>query len=179
MILGGPESAWFYNHFASEQPYTISVPNNSRISTMFAALENNSEIYTSAPLKHLTFLTSLLCEIISRETEKNGTLIPKYLLSIKQDYDENYSCYYSLDLLERDYKINKYRIIKEFSYHFGTSPINYLTAQRIKNAEMLLSSTNLKVNEIGQQVSYENTTHFINSFKKLTGMTPLSYRKNF
>lgn len=178
ILLGGEKAPWFYSQFQPKCPYTIPVPAGSRIPGMLAALDSNRDAYTDAPLKQLAFLTSLLCEIIGAQTDDPDSRIPKYLMAIRQDFDENYSHYRSLDMLEKEYKINKYRIAKEFSYYFGTSPINYLTAQRIKNAEILLSTTRLKVNEIGQQVGYENTTHFINSFKKQIGMTPLNYRKS-
>lgn len=80
-------------------------------------------------------------------------------------------------MLEKKYGINKYRLAKEFTHYYDIAPISYLSHRRIEAAKRLLLSTNMKIHEIANQVGYENPTHFINIFKKQTGMTPLVYRK--
>ena len=80
-------------------------------------------------------------------------------------------------MLEKEYNVSKYRIVKDFTRYYKTSPIYYLSKRRIEAAKALLLSTDYKINEIGRMVGYENSTHFINSFKKQTGSTPLHYKK--
>lgn len=43
----------------------------------------------------------------------------------------------------------------------------------------LLESTNLRIHEVGSAVGIDNTTHFINLFKSLTGLTPQAYRDGY
>ena len=179
MIFGGSQAFWFYKSFVNELPYYTRLPSASRLLDMICTIEADREYYIQSPFRQLSALTALLCEIIDvKTTDMEENSIPSYLLAIRQDFDTHFSRYYSLDMLEKKYKINKYKLAKEFTAYFGTSPINYLTRQRIEAAKNILTTTDLKIYEAGQAVGYENTTHFINSFKKQTGMTPSIYRKN-
>mgnify|MGYP000755642574 len=103
--------------------------------------------------------------------------VPSYLLSVKNQMDKNYAEPLSLDDLEATYRISRYRICREFSFHFGESPMRYLNSRRIDAAKRLLLTTDLSVHEVGSQVGIENTNHFINLFKKDTGTTPLSFKQ--
>ena len=49
---------------------------------------------------------------------------------------------------------------------------------RVNKAKALLLETNDTVVTIGETVGIDNTTHFINLFKKQTGETPLKYRQS-
>ena len=52
-----------------------------------------------------------------------------------------------------------------------------LAQKRVGAAEMLLKNSNLKVSEIAERVSPGAEHYFFASFKKITGMSPLQYRK--
>jgi len=56
--------------------------------------------------------------------------------------------------------------------------IEYLSEIRIKHAKILLRKVDLKVYEIAVKVGYNNTKYFSDIFKKITGLTPIEYRKN-
>ncbi len=66
---------------------------------------------------------------------------------------------------------------RQFTQHIGCSPLQYLIQIRIKNAEMLLSSTNLSIGEIASMVGYENALYFSRIFAKHVGCPPSEYRK--
>ena len=120
-------------------------------------------------------LTELCVYVSSSSKKKDST--PSYLMSIKKKMDTDYSSQFSLDDLEDEYRISRYRICREFSQHFGSSPMHYLNHQRILAAKKLLLTTDMSVHEVGSQVGIENTNHFINLFKKETGATPLSFKQ--
>jgi|GEM_PF-5314625 len=105
--------------------------------------------------------------------------IPNYINRMKYILDSEYSLQFNLSDLENRLNISKYRLCHEFSMYIGTSPIKYLTSRRIEAAKTLLVSTELKVYEIGLNVGYDNTNHFINVFKKQTGDTPSEYRHKY
>lgn len=58
------------------------------------------------------------------------------------------------------------------------SPNQYLLQYRISRAMEFLNNTELSVTEVAMQCGFNDTSHFIQYFKKKTGMTPLEY-KNF
>ena len=49
---------------------------------------------------------------------------------------------------------------------------------RLKAARTLLRTTTLTIREVSAAVGIENTTHFINLFKKDAGITPLQFRQS-
>ena len=53
----------------------------------------------------------------------------------------------------------------------------YLQNLRINNAKELLRTSNLAIAEVAEQSGYQDSSYFCARFKKLTGQTPLAYRK--
>lgn len=92
-------------------------------------------------------------------------------------FNTTYFEIYSLDELAVEYKINKFRLCREFAKYYEYTPIQYLNKIRIDKAKELLLSTDEKIVAISQMVGFENTNHFIRLFKEKTGVTPLTYRR--
>lgn len=67
--------------------------------------------------------------------------------------------------------------IRNFKQYTGTTPMQYIVAVRIANAQMLLEITNDNITEIGHIVGYENPLYFSRIFKKQKGLSPSEYRK--
>jgi AraC-like DNA-binding protein len=120
-------------------------------------------------------LTALFIEGFQLETVEEQ--IPTYLQEIKYSLDTYWREPLSLEKLESRYRISKYRICREFSAAFGLPPLKYLNRRRIETAKNMLLSGDKRVHEIANEVGYENTNHFINLFKKETGLTPAAYRR--
>lgn len=55
---------------------------------------------------------------------------------------------------------------------------DYVISLRISYAKELLAQTDLSVADICEKVGYGNISHFINIFKKSTGLTPAKYRRD-
>ena len=66
---------------------------------------------------------------------------------------------------------------KSFVEHVGESPKQYIMGQRIRNAQVLLETTDGTIGEISQIGGYENPMYFSRIFKKAKGMPPGKYRK--
>lgn len=180
LIINGCALPWFYDRLsgALNAPAGLIETKNTKIPHMLTAFEYRHDFSQNAAMYNLSYTTALLSELITVVSCQQSALdIPQYLQSIRKLFDENYRDYYSLDLLEKKYKVNKYRLAKDFTHYYGIAPISYLNRRRIEAAKGLLLSTNMKIHELAAEVGYENPTHFINAFKKQTGMTPLIFRK--
>ena len=66
------------------------------------------------------------------------------------------------------------RIFKEIT---GFTIINYLNLTRIREAQRLLTDTDLKIVDIAESIGFESLTHFDRTFKKIMNMTASQYRK--
>lgn len=83
----------------------------------------------------------------------------------------------SLLQLTEEFCINRTSLNDYFKKVTGYTIMSYLAQLRIHLAMAMLKDTALQVSEIMYRVGYINTSHFIRSFKKYTGVSPLEYRK--
>ena len=54
---------------------------------------------------------------------------------------------------------------------------DYLIQERMKKAQLLLLTTDLKIYEIADQVGFEDMNYFSQRFKQVVGVTPRQYKK--
>lgn len=74
--------------------------------------------------------------------------------------------------------INPSYLSQLFKQQQGVNFMDYVIALRMKEARKLLSLTTLRVSEIAERLGYNDLAYFTNMFKKITGTTPSSYRKD-
>ncbi|MEH2080317.1 MAG: helix-turn-helix transcriptional regulator [Nostoc sp.] len=58
----------------------------------------------------------------------------------------------------------------------GISPHQYIIKQRVEQAKLLLSKTDLMIANIAQLVGFSSQSHLTQQFKRLTGITPKQIR---
>ncbi|BAY84241.1 AraC family transcriptional regulator [Calothrix parasitica NIES-267] len=75
-------------------------------------------------------------------------------------------------------KMSQYRFARGFKNSTGFSPHKYLILQRIERAQNLLNQNKLSIAEISYQLGFTSQSHFTTAFRKITGITPKSYRDN-
>lgn len=68
---------------------------------------------------------------------------------------------------------------RRFSAATGHAPLAYVQQLRIADAKRRLERTDDSVEEIGWRVGYEDPAFFRRLFKRLTGVTPGHYRRQF
>ena len=62
----------------------------------------------------------------------------------------------------------------------GCSVYEYVTMYRISRArELLLSKPNMKIQDVAGASGFSDASHFIAMFRKVTGTTPLDFRKMY
>ena len=59
----------------------------------------------------------------------------------------------------------------------GHSPLSYFNIMKINEACVLLSSTNMKVNQICPKVGFVDPAYFSRIFTSIMGLSPMEYRK--
>ena len=73
--------------------------------------------------------------------------------------------------------ISEKQLNRIFKTVTGTTVINYFNQQRILQARYYLISTNTRLKDIAELLSYYDQYHFSRMFKKATGYTPSQFRK--
>ena len=91
---------------------------------------------------------------------------------------ENFDSQISLNELANHVYLSESYLSHCFKARFGVSPKNFILQARINRAKELLSSTDMKINDIAIKVGFLSQQRFNDAFKKLENLTPLNYRKN-
>ncbi|MBE7052978.1 MAG: AraC family transcriptional regulator [Ruminococcaceae bacterium] len=68
---------------------------------------------------------------------------------------------------------------KRFKEIMGYTFTDYITNVRISEAEKLLATTSIPINDISQKVGFSTPSYFVSQFKKSKNVTPKHYRKEF
>lgn len=101
------------------------------------------------------------------------------LVEVKNYLDEHYSEKIALDDLSEKFFINKFYLSKIFKEAYGTTINSYLIAKRITRAKQLLRFTDLTVDEVGNAVGMGEANYFSRMFRKVEGISPREYRKQW
>jgi AraC-like DNA-binding protein len=83
----------------------------------------------------------------------------------------------SLMELARMVGLNDRALKQGFRACFGTTTFNYLHHYRLEQAQQLLSTGNLRVEEVSQQVGFSNRSYFAEAFRKKFGVNPGDYAR--
>lgn len=136
--------------------------------------EEDSEFYIA------NFLQNVLTECIQLSLPKDQRefSLPKHVQYMKRRFEQDYFENHSLESLEEETGISKYRLCHDFSKYMQVPPIRYLNRVRIAQAKLLLEQTNRTVHEIGEEVGIPNTSHFVRLFEKIVGISPAGYRQS-
>jgi AraC-like DNA-binding protein len=73
--------------------------------------------------------------------------------------------------------LSPFYFVRVFKAHVGVPPHRYLTTVRIERACELLATSSLSATQICPRVGFTTLSHFTNTFRKHTGLTPIAYRR--
>ena len=65
---------------------------------------------------------------------------------------------------------------RAFSHHTGITLIRYISEQKNRRAQELLTQTDAGVKEIAEEIGFSSPSYFIRFFRKYNGVTPKQYR---
>ena len=97
--------------------------------------------------------------------------------SIHTYISAHYSDEITLSSIAQVVHLSPYYISKLFKKTTGENFIDYLTSVRMERAMELLTSPEVRIYDVAEQVGYKSTKHFSQVFRNYTGKTPSEYRQ--
>lgn len=140
-------------------------------SIIFLDKWNNVEEYFEYFCREIKILLNINHRNI--QIYSGNKVISDIISYIKDNYRENITLYN----LSEKFNINQSYLSQLFKNETGINFVNYLTNYKISKACSLLSQTDMTVNEIAQEVGYDDYLYFRKVFKKVNNMTPTEYRE--
>lgn len=99
-----------------------------------------------------------------------------YADQIVQWLEKNYKSNVRLEDLAANLHLSTSHVSRLFRHATGSTIVEYLTTRRLSEACLLLKTSTLSIEQIGQMVGFDNYSYFCRIFKKNMGHTPLQYR---
>ena len=97
--------------------------------------------------------------------------------SFKAIMEDNFACNLKLAEYARLCNRSLATFRRDFAKIYNTSPGRWLKNRRLSHAKFLLETSDMSINEITLESGFENTSHFIKSFKEKYGQPPLHLKK--
>ncbi len=135
------------------------------------------EIYAQALIVQLL---TYCCRFVEQNRVKefiHPSPMHQLITGIVQFINSNYAQDLSLHYLAERFYVSSYYLSRAFKEVTGFTFIEYLNNLRIKEAKKLLEESPEKVANIAKAVGYGSRTHFGRVFRKITGRSPLYYRR--
>ena len=71
---------------------------------------------------------------------------------------------------------SEYYLSRKFKKETGMSISNYIKYVRVERSKLMLAGAGVTIAQIADTLHFASSSHFAESFKKITGMTPQQYR---
>ncbi len=127
----------------------------------------------------IQYLIKAFCTVIDCMNQIKGCKRKK-VIEIAKDYiKKHYNENISLKSVAEHVYLNSTYFSELFKVETGQNFIDYLMDTRISEAKRLLSRPEIKVYEVGQMVGYNEPVSFSRAFKKVVGMSPNKYKKDY
>ncbi len=114
------------------------------------------------------------------EFDKDG-IRPSYahktIADIVGYVNNNYALELKLEDVAKKFFISPCYLSRAFKKTVNISLVDYINNVRVMEAKKMLTSTNMSIIQIGEAVGFKSNTHFGRVFKKITGFSPLKYKK--
>ncbi|MEZ6118735.1 MAG: AraC family transcriptional regulator [Pirellulaceae bacterium] len=101
------------------------------------------------------------------------------LASVIKFVTENYAGDIHVSDMANHVLLSVSQLQREFSHHFGITPVRYLREVRIGVVRHLLESSDQSLAQIAGKCGFYDQSHLTRHFKASTGLTPFKYRQRY
>lgn len=139
------------------------------------ASENDSFMKNAESLSCALALLVMLCRNSNGELKSTYDAMSNVLRYINEKISERID----IDSLCEVVHMSKYHLCRKFKKHMGITIMQYITDTRVELAkDMLIGKEKISVSEVSEKCGFTNVSYFCAIFKKVTGLSPLEYRKD-
>ncbi|MBU3111224.1 AraC family transcriptional regulator [Clostridium lacusfryxellense] len=142
-------------------------------------LQVKNPAYNYIAVAYFYELLGKFCRILANINKGEEIIADDNLQSVIHLMHSNYRENFLISFYADKCNLSTYRFIHKFKQVTGMSPLKYITSIRIAIARDLLCSSPLSIGEVSNLVGYVNPLYFSRMFKKVSGLSPTSYKIKF
>ena len=121
-------------------------------------------------------MTQLFSNLLVCAIDRTAPKHPQWFVTVIDYIEAHYKEEITVEQLSNLTKISTPHFHRLFLDYTGFTPYQYLLIFRVEKAKLLLTDPVLQVKQIGKEVGFNHVNHFIQHFKRITGLTPGEYR---
>jgi AraC family transcriptional regulator len=121
-------------------------------------------------------LLETMAELSRRSAKKDDCETPRWLEHVKETLSSRVTDTPSLTELALDIGIHPVHLAREFRKNFDCTVGEFVRRLRIETACREIAESHAPISEIALALGFYDQSHFSNTFKRFTGMTPARYR---
>lgn len=146
------------------------------IKNMFSLMSRDDKVSKLQAISmYYAFYATAYPLLLPSPPEKFSPVLIKAIQYIEQHYSEDFSV---AELASYCF-ISESRLYHVFTAKLGTTPLKYRNEIRIREASHKLRSTDQPLDRIASQSGFNSASYFRETFKSLTGFSPMEYRRLF
>jgi len=172
----GSNSRDIYNELSNLYNSVIVAKNSSniinRIYKIYDIYKSGKKVSEAVQSAYIYRILTEFFKNPDNDTSDKNSVIDKVINYIEENYEKDLA----ISELAKIAGFSEYYFSRIFKKQTGFSPYEYIIKTRIVSAKVLLKSTNMSLREIAYKCGFSNESSFSNTFKKLTNMTPGTFR---
>ncbi len=122
-------------------------------------------------------LEIILLNLIQETAKTNSLEIPKWVKTVKEVLADCWKEQITLTQLSIACDVHPVTISKYFSRYFSCTLSEYLRKQRVNHAIEMIKQSNNDLASIAYACGFADQSHFIRTFKSMTGLLPAGFKK--
>lgn len=123
------------------------------------------------------FTLQIASQFIRRNVAERSSVPPRWLRQARDMIDVSYSEPMSLLSISQSVGVHPVHLSKQFPRYFGCSVSGFIQLRRVHHAQQELRYSNASIAQIALRVGFADQAHFNRVFKRITGLTPATYRR--
>ena len=180
----GPGMSLIYQKYMERGGKAVFTPDSpdpfsSVLGTLFSLATGSDYIRDMRINEELNRLLTLLMAESWHPEERKLFSKKTSVMDVREYLDRHFAEHISLDDLAARYYINKYYLTRVFREQFGMSITAYLQSVRITYAKQQLRFSEKSVEEIGLECGLGSLNYFSRVFRKVEGVSPTEYRRQW
>jgi AraC family transcriptional regulator len=129
-----------------------------------------------SPLTIEGLMLEITAELLRLQVNKVGKAPPRWLKEARDTVSANISEPPSIDALAQMVGVHPVSLAREFRRHYRCTIGEYVRQIRIETACQELTNSEAPLSMVATNAGFYDQSHFANTFRRYTGMTPKQYR---
>ncbi len=157
-------------------PAPRSAPPNWLAFRLHAELEFADDL---SPASIESAVLELLAALIQGPALEAGGAPPPWLERVRERVHDEFARTLTLAELAETAGVHRVHLARAFRQHYRCTVGDYVRRRRVEFASQRLNTSHDRLSDIAFDAGFADQSHFTNTFRRLVGMTPATFRAGF